>query len=307
MSAGAPNEGFDYRETIGARSAGLTVLEHLARRHRHSSAEDWTGRLLAGRVLLDGRPAAAAARLKQGQELVWRRPPWIEPDAPLAWALVHRDRALIGVLKPPGLPTLPGGGFLQKSLLSLVRRRFPEAAPVHRLDRGASGLVVFALGAPARARLSAAFRRGEIEKRYLALAQGEPERDHLDIDQAIGLVPHPLCGPVHAAVPPHAPRARPARTHVRVLRRDGGRSLLAVRPLTGRPHQIRIHLAAAGHPLVGETLYGAGGLPLPHGGRPGDVGYLLHAERLLFAHPETGERVELQAPPPAALRSAPDR
>jgi len=302
MSAGAPNGGFDYHETIGAGSAGRTILEHLVRCYRHSSEDEWRGRLLAGRVLLDGRPADAFARLRTGQALVWRRPPWTEPDAPLAWALVHCDRALLGVVKPPGLPTLPGGGFLEASLMSLVRRRFPEAAPVHRLDRGASGLVVFARTPQARAFLAGAFRRGEVEKEYRALVQGEPGRDRFDIEQSIGLLPHAHFGLVHAAVAADAPRARPAKSVVSVLQRGCGRSLVAVRPLTGRPHQIRIHLAAASHPLVGEPLYGAGGLPLTDGGRPGDGGYLLHAERLRFRHPETGERVELECPPPGALR-----
>src|SRR5512147_2371415 len=141
MSAGPPNGGFDYHETIDAGSAGLTVLEHLVRRYRHSSVDEWRDRLLAGRVHLDGTPAVALTRLRQGQDLVWRRPPWTEPHAPLSWALVHRDRSLLGVVKPAGLPTLPGGGFLRNTLLLLVRGLFPEAAPVHRLDRGTSGLV----------------------------------------------------------------------------------------------------------------------------------------------------------------------
>ena len=297
------NDGFDYRETIGSGSAGATVLEHLVRSYRHSSEEEWQDRLRAGRVLLDGSPTRSSARLRRGQVLVWRRPPWIEPEAPAAWALLHRDRDVLGVAKPPGLPTLPGGGYLQASLLFLVRRLFPEAAPVHRLDRGASGVVLFARHAAAGASLREAFRRGEIEKEYVALVEGEPECDRLEVDRPIGVVPHPRWGAIHAAVFPHEPRARPARSVLRVLRRCGGRSLVEVRPLTGRPHQIRIHLAAVGHPLVGDPLYGAGGRPKTDGSRPGDGGYLLHARGLDLRHPVTGERLSLRCRPPAALRA----
>lgn len=304
MSAGSSNAGFDYHETIGSASAGLTVLDHLVSRYRHSSAEDWLDRLRQGRVILDGAPAEAAARLRQGQTLVWRRPPWVEPDAPLSWALVHRDGALLGVVKPAGLPTLPGGGFLERSLLALVRRRFPEAVPVHRLDRGATGVVLFARTSGARVRLSEAFRSGRVDKDYRALVEGGPRQDAFDIEEPIGRVPDPVHGVLSAKVEAADPGARPARSTVRVLERRPGCTLVAVRPLTGRPHQIRIHLAAAGHPLVGEPLYAPGGRPLPGGGRPGEGGYLLHAERLRFRHPETGEPVALYCPPPAALRGS---
>jgi 23S rRNA pseudouridine1911/1915/1917 synthase len=226
----------------------------------------------------------------------------VEPEAPLAWALVHRDGALLGVVKPAGLPTLPGGGFLERSLLALVRRRFPEAVPVHRLDRGASGVVLFARTPLARVRLSEAFRSGGIDKEYRALVVGGPESDVLEIGQPIGRVPHPVHGLLSASVPAGDPGARPARSVVRVLERRPGCALLAVRPLTGRPHQIRIHLAAAGHPLVGEPLYAPGGGLQPGGARPGDSGYLLHAERLRFRHPETGEIVAIESPPPLLLR-----
>jgi len=285
------NGGFDYRETIGQESAGRSVLEHLARRYRHSSPEEWRERILGGRVLLDGEPAAADGRLRAGHVLVWRRPPWVEPEAPLGWALVHRDREMLGVVKPPGLPTVPGGGFLEHSLLFQVRKRFPDAAPVHRLDRGASGVVLFARTALARVRMAEAFREGRVEKEYLARVQGSPPWEEAEIAAPIGRSPSRL----FVAVPEGMP-ARAARTHVRVLRRDAKQALLAVRPFTGRPHQIRIHLALAGHPLVGEPVYGPGGLPLPQAARPGAGGYFLHALRLRFEHPESGKVVEIASP-----------
>jgi 23S rRNA pseudouridine1911/1915/1917 synthase len=218
---------------------------------------------------------------------------------PLAWAVLHRDEHLLAVAKPRGLPTVPNGGFLTHTLHHLVRRSFPEAVPLHRLGRGTSGLVLFALTPLARTRVSAAFRTSRVEKVYRALAVGVPERNTFTVDVPIGPVAHPRLRSVHAALA----SGRPAVSHVRVLEARGGASLLEVSIETGRPHQIRIHLAWAGHPLVGDPLYGVGGLPLPDPGLPGDPGYRLHAHRLSLAHPATGERLVLECPPPEPLKA----
>jgi 23S rRNA pseudouridine1911/1915/1917 synthase len=293
------NSGFEYREIVGPGSAGLALLDHLARSYRHSSADEWRARIAAGRVLVDGRAAGAEALLRRGQTVVWNRPPWNEPEAPLAWALLHRDEDLLAVAKPAGLPTLPGGGFLEHTLLALVRRLDPGAAPVHRLDRGASGVVLFARSARARDRLAEDFRAGRIDKEYRALVTGSPSQDAFAVATPIGRVAHPSLGIVHAAAG-RAPRA--ARTMIEVLERRGDTTLLAIRPVTGRPHQIRIHLAAAGHPLVGEPLYVAGGLPAGAATHPGQGGFMLHASRLVLRHPSSGASLELWCAPPPALR-----
>lgn len=291
------NAGYEYREELGPDAAGEVLLGYLARRHSHSTEAVWQGRLARGELSLDGRPARGGERLRPGGRLAWRRPPWLEPDVPLAFGVLYRDADLLAVAKPRGLPTLPGGGFLEHTLLHLVRRRFPGATPLHRLGRGTSGLLLFALSAAARSRLAAAWRAGRIEKGYLALVAGAPRRSGFRIEVDIGRVAHPRLGHVFGAVE----RGKPAVTTVRVLApRDGG-SLVAARILTGRPHQIRIHLAAAGHPLLGDPLYGIGGLPLPDPGLPGDAGYRLHAHSLELEHPTRGGRLRLECAPPAAL------
>ena len=299
------NHGHTYREQIDARGAGRAVLAHLSERFEHATPAEWQARIEAGQVTLDDASTTSGALLRAGQWLCWARPPWTEPPAPLDAAVLYEDALLLAVAKPRGLPTMPGGGlYLEHTLLAVVRRRAPEASPMHRLGRDTSGLVLFARTAAAAGVVQAAFRARRVGKVYRALCTGHPAADRFTVDAPIGEVAHVLLGTVHAA----SPDGRPSRSHVRVLERRGGGgeqpgALVEVAIETGRPHQIRIHLAFAGHPLAGDPLYGAGGLPLP-GTRalPGDPGYLLHAQRLELDHPVSGVRLVIECPPPPALR-----
>jgi 23S rRNA pseudouridine1911/1915/1917 synthase len=291
------NAGFVYRERIPAGADGTAVVDYLSERYPHSTRATWRGRIAAGQVTVRGEPAAAGDALRAGDPLVWRRPPWEEPPVPLAFAILHQDDHLLAVAKPRGLPTVPNGGYLEHTLLHAVRRVHPEATPMHRLGRGTSGVVLFARTADARRTVAAAWRAGAVEKEYRALVDGIPARAAFAIATPIGPVAHPLLGRVHAATP----SGKPSRSDVRVLAaRDNG-ALVAVTIATGRPHQIRIHLAAAGHPLAGDPLYVAGGAPRP-GVLPGAGGYRLHAVRLALDHPATGRRITMACAPPPDLR-----
>jgi 23S rRNA pseudouridine1911/1915/1917 synthase len=293
------NQGFEYREAIGRTAAGRSVLDYLSDRYRHSSEEAWRKRLALGQVLLDGVRAREGDVLRVGQTLAWRRPPWREPPVPLAFAVLYRDADLLAVAKPRGLPSIPNGGYLNHTVLHLVRRRYPEATLLHRLGRGTSGLLLFARTDEARRAMAAAWREGGVEKRYRALVRGTPRERAFTVDAAIGPVPHPRLGRVHAV----SPTGKPATTHVRLLEAREGEALVEATIPTGRPHQIRIHLAAAGHPLVGDPLYAEGGLPRDESpGLPGDPGYRLHARHLGFVHPTTGRLLEIECFPPPPLR-----
>lgn len=214
--------------------------------------------MLRGEVRVAGERASPTQCVETGDEVTWSREPWIEPVVPRGTAWLYRDADVLAVAKPPGLPSQPGGGYLENTLLALVRERDPGAVPLHRLGRWTSGVVLFALSSRARTRLSRAFRAGTVYKRYRTLVSGDPQRTTWSIDTPIGPVPHAVLGTVHAA----SPQGRPSRSVVSVLERFGDRALVDVVIATGRPHQIRIHLAAAGHPLVGDPLYAPGVYPL---------------------------------------------
>lgn len=191
--------------------------------------------------------------------------------------IVHADEALVVVVKPEGLLSVPGrGAGKQDCAWSRVRSRFADALVVHRLDQATSGLMVFARGASAQRALSMAFEGRRVAKRYVALVDGGPadERGEIDLPLAADwpLRPRQKVDPQHG---------KPSSTRWRVLAREpGGRTRVEFEPLTGRSHQLRVHAAAMGWPIVGDALYGSG---------EADRGRLmLHASDLVVPHPLDG-------------------
>jgi 23S rRNA pseudouridine1911/1915/1917 synthase len=300
------NQGWTYCDRITDKTHNLSVLDYYTQRYPHSSRADWEQRIASGQVLLNGMPTTATALLKAKHQLTYQRPPWQEPEVPLEFNVLHEDVDLLVIAKPSGLPVLPGGGFLQNTLLWQLQQRYPESPPVpiHRLGRGTSGLMLLARSPAARANLSRQMRDRQIRKTYRALASGTTLPDRFTITQPIGKISYAPLGYLYAATPD----GLPAHSECHVLRRNPTNTLVEVTILTGRPHQIRIHLAASGFSLVGDPLYGAGGTPLSLAPTcsgsspvPGDCGYHLHALQLSFVHPITGQPVSHVCPPPAML------
>jgi 23S rRNA pseudouridine1911/1915/1917 synthase len=294
------NRGYAYTTIISSKYHGQTLLSHLASLYSHSTPQVWQKNLNNGEVTLNGVTATGSESITSGQTLVWNRPPWVEPDAPQHFEVLFDDPHLLAVNKPSGLPTLPGGGFLENTLLRLVQKHTPNANPVHRLGRGTSGIVLFAKTSQAAANLTANWNTPKIQKIYRALAQNIAQQDVYEILTPIGLVPHPRLGSVWAA----NPSGKPSKSLAKVISRTISTTTFEVTLYSGRPHQIRIHLASIGHPLVGDPLYGLNGQPLENlPGLPGDGGYFLHAQFLKFEHPITGEKIHLEAalPPGFAL------
>ncbi len=327
----APNRGHAYRDVIRPADlppdgAPLTPAAFYAARYRHSDADLWRRRLEAGEVCCNGRcllgPASGAVVLGVGDRLVWRRPPWWEAAVPAGWGVVFDDGDLRVLDKPSGLPVLPGGGYLEHTLLRLLERRHGADAagvprPVHRLGRFTSGLLVCARRPASRAWLSARLRDGTAgvgrsgaedpalacRKVYRALTAPLPPGlqpgESLTIRVPIGRRPHPRLGSLWGVAEPGDPSALPAESRLTLLERRSEGCLVAVAIRSGRPHQIRIHTAAIGAPLLGDPLYRPGGAARA-GALPGEGGYRLHAHRLSLTLPAGGP-LELLAPPPAEL------
>ena len=317
------NRGYAYTTIISSKHHGQALLSHLASLYPHSTPQAWQQKLNNGEVTLNGVTATGSESVTLGQTLVWNRPPWIEPDSPQHFEVLFEDPHLLAVNKPSGLPTLPGGGFLENTLLRLVQKQTaqkqtaqkqsPNASPVHRLGRATSGIVLFAKMPQAASHLEANWNTPNIQKIYRALAQNVAQHDAYEILTPIGLVPHPRLGQVWAA----NPGGKPAKSTARVISRRAsttanagnttGTTTFEVSLHSGRPHQIRIHLASIGHPLVGDPLYGLTGQPLENlPGLPGDGGYFLHAQFLKFHHPITGEQINLEAALPAGFSPVPN-
>jgi 23S rRNA pseudouridine1911/1915/1917 synthase len=290
------NRGYIYRATVEPVHAGATLLDYHVARFPHSDGATWRVAIEEGRVLVGGARSHSDRILRVGDELEFHRPPWNEEVVPLEFRVVHEDEHVLVVDKPAGLQVLPAGRFLEHTLLRQVqgsRADRRESAPVHRLGRGTSGLVLFGKHAAARAYLSRQFEDGSARKTYLALVAGTALPLSCRARQPIGPRAHgPLT--IYCA----EPSGKPSLTRLRVLRRDpaGQRSLVAAQPITGRPDQIRIHLAACGAPLAGDPLFGPGGVPISDA-RPGEGGYFLHATALRVRHPADGRWLKLRSLP----------
>ncbi len=204
--------------------------------------------------------------------------------------IVHVDAAFLVALKPAGLLAVPGR--TEADCLALrVRSRFADALVVHRLDMATSGLMLFARGQAAQRGLSRAFAERRVDKRYAAIVHGRPAPDRGEIDLALG-----ADWPNRPKQKVDTAHGKPSLTRYRVVGFDAaaGVSLLELEPVTGRAHQLRVHLLAIGHPVVGDALYA----PAADGTASR---LMLHAEHLSFAHPATGERVSFTSPAAFAL------
>jgi 23S rRNA pseudouridine1911/1915/1917 synthase len=302
----ARNRGYSYPDRISPSDEGLTVAAFYSLRYPHSAEAEWRQRIEAGQVLLNGLPASSGDVLTRGDALLYHRLPWEEPAAPTDFTTLFEDDDVLVLAKPSGLPVLPGGLFLENTLLRLVRERYGAgSSPLHRLGRGTSGAILFTRNRPAARLLARAMFERRIVKVYLALAAGTGMPDAFTVDAPIGPVPHMLPATVNA----YRADGRPSISHIRVVRRLGeeNAAVLEVTIPTGRPHQIRIHLSYAGYPLVGDPLYRKGGIPRAEGidddwtATPGATGYLLHSWKICFPHPARPEDVEVVCPPPASL------
>jgi 23S rRNA pseudouridine1911/1915/1917 synthase len=250
----------------------------------------------------------ASSRLERGQVIRIRRRMLAEPDdvpPPQATLELHRDDSLLVLDKPAGLPIHPTARYHHGTLVSQLKERGVEAFPAHRLDRETSGIVVCGRTLEASQRLMEAFSGGAVRKQYLAIVEGAPP-DTFEVDAPIaeGTELIRIAVRIDAA-------GKPAQTRFAVEKRFGAFALVRAFPLTGRQHQIRVHLREAGFPIVGDKMYGP------------DPGYFdrfskkclepeaweklrlprhaLHAAAIALPHPATGKEVSFESPLPGDM------
>ncbi|HEX5960101.1 MAG TPA: 23S rRNA pseudouridine(1911/1915/1917) synthase RluD [Rhodanobacteraceae bacterium] len=294
------------RAEVPADLAGQRFDQILPRMFREYSRAHLAAEVKAGRILLDGGAVLPRTLVRGGERVDWNR---VERkalgDRPEAIGLevVFEDADLIVVNKPAGLVVHPGAGNRDGTLLNALLHhdpdlaRIPRAGIVHRLDKDTSGLLVVARSLPAHTVLTRMLAARAIHRRYAAVVNGVPV--------AGGTVDAPLdrhpSDRLRRAV---REGGRPAVTHYRVREKFRAHALLQCELESGRTHQIRVHMAHAGYPLVGDPLYGRG-LRLPRGAAPrvgaalrGFRRQALHAEHLAFAHPVAGEALAFDAEPP---------
>ncbi|MEX1008188.1 MAG: RluA family pseudouridine synthase [Acidimicrobiia bacterium] len=264
----------------------------------------------SGSVLVDGEPVAKSRRLEAGELIELLDEPSVaglpQPDLAVLPDVRYEDADVLVIAKPAGLVVHPGAGHADGTLVNGLLARYPELARVgdesrpgivHRLDRDTSGVLIVARSQRAYEALVRMMTAHEVERRYLTLVWGHLDAPRGVIDAPIG---RSIRRPTRMAV---REGGRSARTSyvVREEHDDPVVSLLECTLETGRTHQIRVHLQAIGHPVVGDASYGGARLPLDVG-RP-----FLHATAVSFAHPVTGELITVDEPLPAELAAVLDR
>lgn len=288
--------------TVPADLAGRRLDQCLAAllpEHSRSRLQQWID---AGQVRLDGALAERKQKVWEGSRLdvVPLAHPTDQPyqAEDIALDIVHEDESVIVINKPPGLVVHPGAGNWQGTLLNALLHHAPEleqvprAGIVHRLDKDTSGLMVVARTLSAQTALVRALQARDVKRVYQAIALGRFERPEGEVDAPIGR--HPTQRTRMAVVD----SGKPAQTLYRVLHQYAQATWVECRLRTGRTHQIRVHLAHIGHPLLGDTVYAGrrtGPVPFPR--------QALHAYRLGFIHPLSGEPVEWQATLPDDFQS----
>ena len=317
---GLESEGGEYEVPfrVEPNYAGWRLDRYLAEKIRRLSRTK-VQQIIKEHLLYDGpRQLKPSTAVWPGLEFRLRRRREPEPDGPRDYGVVYEDEDLLIVDKPAGLAIHPSARYYVNTLTTLLRERQPAGEKwdiAHRLDRETSGIVVCGKRPEVSRQLKMAFERaGTIRKEYLAIVHGWPEEDEREIDLPLALLDHPLR--VKMGVLPE-PEGKPSLTGMRVERRFRadvpwrGPELALVRcfPRTGRQHQIRVHLAAIGHPIVGDKIYGpcdryfadyADGvltdearaeLVLPR--------HALHAAAITLPHPRDGRPLRVEAPIPA--------
>ncbi|MBI4634327.1 MAG: RluA family pseudouridine synthase [Deltaproteobacteria bacterium] len=309
------NEGGRYFFPVGREEAGIRLDVFLSRQGLSLSRSQIKKTADAGKITVNGVPARAGRQLREGDEVVFEKPPVaaydvLPEDIPLV--VVYEDPSLLVVDKPAGMVVHPAAGNYRGTLVNALLFHCRDLSGiggvlrpgiVHRLDKGTSGLLVVAKSDAAHRGLAAQFKGHEVKKTYRALVCGNVKEEEGVINMPVGrdMVDR-------KKMSTRSRRGKEALTGWRVGRRYGAVTLLDVDIETGRTHQIRVHLAAKGHPVVGDSDYGgtkrartAADMTIREKLRAVRRS-LLHSSRLAFTHPVTGKRLSFSSPLPEDMK-----
>jgi len=311
MSRGLPIE---RKTCVDPARAGKRLIDYLVERFRYYSRDDWERRIAEGLVLVGDARSEPDRVLRQGE--------WIrsvieidEPEVDFRHDVLYEDDDLLVVSKSGNIPVHSTGMWIENTLIEHLRRLRGETLHLaHRIDRETSGVVILARRKEPLSWLQRAFRNGWVEKEYLAIARGRIERPRFVADGALRKLSHEeYPGPKRVI----DPAGKPSRTEFEVVRHTGEFTLVRAIPRTGRTHQIRAHLEAAGHPIVGDKLYGtpreiferhqAEGMTPEVGAALLMPRHALHAAKLALDHPVGRRRMVFEAPLPPDMVEFLDR
>jgi 23S rRNA pseudouridine1911/1915/1917 synthase len=305
---------------ITSGHAGLRLVDFLCSRFKYHTRGQWGENILSGSVTVNGAASDPDYILKKNDTVsytvVLREPP-VDPDI----RIIHEEYSFLVAHKPGNLPSHADGNFIKNTFIYILRESMTARGYqgpvklVHRLDRETSGIMVVGKTDDAHRNLVRQFEEGTVEKEYLAVARGVVGEDSFEVSGAIAPDADSAVSIRKKVVPELTPGSRHASTRFEVIERLRDAALLRCLPATGRTNQIRVHLAHAGHPLVGDKLYGRTDeqflefvrrareenfdlLPWMEAPR-----HLLHALKLSFNHPVTCERVTFESPMPDDIRS----
>lgn len=298
---------------------GQTLLDYLCGRFAYQSRETWESLIRKGKVRVNGQKSSPRQPVHKGN-LVSYAAALQEPEVDPNIQILHEETSFLVVSKSGNLPCHADGQFITHTFVHILKEKKKAEGYegflglVHRLDRETSGILVVSKTQEALSKLSGAFERGEVEKQYLAWVRGIVESEAFERNDPIGRDPESTVSIRRRSLAQGAPDSLPARTKFEIVERRDDRTLVRCLPLTGRTHQIRVHLEAAGFPVIGDKLYGRTdkeyvgfvnkskeNLPVDWTPIFGAQRQLLHAHRLGFKHPVTGQMVTYEAPIPADM------
>lgn len=300
----------DISSVVTPAFEGMRIDAYLAVRFTYHSRSQWQKEIRCGRILCDGIVVTSDhKKVRAGHLVHYRCEEFNEPAVNEVYSVLHEDDHIIAIDKPPDLPVHPAGIFFKNTLLSFLERDFKRPLyPIHRLDRETSGVILFGKSPEDASRVHRYF--ASVEKTYYAIVHGVPRSSRFTVDMPIGADTGSAIRKKRAAYPG---AEEPAVTEFSIEIDLGEHALVRARPATGRQHQIRVHALYAGHPIVGDKMYGKDEsiyLNYVKSGHSSDFikslefpRSALHAHAISFTHPATGDIMRVVSPIPMDMKN----